>query len=144
VLSWAPFALAFPLLPIWVLSVAHSHVPDLWTVGVIGIPTAIAIHLSDALPDRDADLASGSGGLATRLPSNTVAVIARALILFAAALSAGLAWLAAAPAIAVFSAVIAAALVAYWQPADRSGLKRYAVPLSAALLGAGWVMAITS
>ena len=66
-LSFLPFAIAFPLLPVWVGLVARRPLPSLAWIFIAGIPLATAIHLADALPDLDLDAAAGLRTLAVQL-----------------------------------------------------------------------------
>lgn len=137
VLSWLPFALAFPLLPIWELVVFHNHLRSLWTIAVIGLPATIAIHLADALPDRESDLAAGSGGVATHLSRPQIVMACRGLLLLSAVFSVGLSWLTSAP-VVIGSAVAAIAMALAWS--DRGpGWHRYLLPAAAVILAAAWV-----
>jgi 4-hydroxybenzoate polyprenyltransferase len=58
-LSFLPFALAFPLLPIWTGLVAGRALPGLLPFFLVGAPLAVAIHLADSIPDIESDSASG-------------------------------------------------------------------------------------
>lgn len=62
--SVLPFALAFPLLPVWVGVVAGSFPRSVPLVFVGGVPLAAAIHLADAIPDAESDAAAGTRTLA--------------------------------------------------------------------------------
>lgn len=66
-LSFLPFAVGFPLLPVWVGLVAHRPATSLLAIVIGVVPLAIGIHLADAIPDRDADRASGLETLAVYL-----------------------------------------------------------------------------
>ena len=59
VLSFVPFAIAFPLLALWVAEVAGRPLPMAWLIPLGGVPLAIAIHLADAIPDRGYDAEAG-------------------------------------------------------------------------------------
>jgi 4-hydroxybenzoate polyprenyltransferase len=65
--SFLPFALGFPLLPVWVGLVAHRSAGSLVAIVVGAVPLAIGIHLADAIPDRDDDRAYGVETLAVYL-----------------------------------------------------------------------------
>jgi 4-hydroxybenzoate polyprenyltransferase len=66
-LSFLPFAIAFPLLPIWTGLVAGRRLPDLLMFFVIGAPIAVAIHMADSMADLESDAASGMRNLAVAL-----------------------------------------------------------------------------
>ena len=80
-LSVLPFVVAFPLLPVWVGIVAGRPLGALSPVLLGGIPLAGAIHLADAIPDRDADRAAGIHSLAVALGRPTAEVAAAGLLL---------------------------------------------------------------
>jgi 4-hydroxybenzoate polyprenyltransferase len=65
--SFLPFALGFPLLPVWVGLVAHRSAGSLVAIVIGAVPLAIGIHLADAIPDRDDDRAYGVETLAVYL-----------------------------------------------------------------------------
>ncbi|HEY7295875.1 MAG TPA: UbiA family prenyltransferase [Dehalococcoidia bacterium] len=69
-LSWLPFAIAFPLLPIFGAVALGSPLLSPWVVAgcfAAGAPIAVAIHLADTLPDLTSDLHAGVRGVAHRL-----------------------------------------------------------------------------
>jgi len=74
-LSFLPFAVAFPLLLFWVGTIARRPGASLLFLFVAGAPLAIAIHLADAIPDRDMDRDVGVYTLAVALgrPASEVA-----------------------------------------------------------------------
>ena len=80
-LSVLPFAVAFPLLPLWVGMVAGRPLGSLSLVLLGGIPLAGAIHLADAIPDRDADRAAGVDSLAVALGRPAAELTAVGLLL---------------------------------------------------------------
>lgn len=80
-LSVLPFAIAFPLLPLWVGIVADRPIGSLSLVLLGGIPLAGAIHLADAIPDRDADRAAGVDSLAVALGRPAAELVAAGLLL---------------------------------------------------------------
>ena len=62
VLSFVPFAVAFPLLVVWVADAAGEPLRMPWLIFLGGVPLAVAVHLADAIPDRVYD---GQAGLRT-------------------------------------------------------------------------------
>jgi len=80
-LSVLPFAIAFPLLPLWAGVVAGRSLGSLALVLLGGIPLAGAIHLADAIPDRDADRAAGVNSLAVTLGRPGAELVAAGLLL---------------------------------------------------------------
>jgi len=81
-LSFVPFALAFPLMPFWVGVLAGRPLTSLVILFLGGSPLAIAIHLADAIPDRDRDRAAGLTTLAVVLgkPAGEMAAVGLLLI----------------------------------------------------------------
>jgi 4-hydroxybenzoate polyprenyltransferase len=69
-LSWLPFSLAFPTLPLWAWAGVYPNEPFppqlLWVVPV-GAVLVLSIHLADTIPDLTADTRAGVRGLAHRL-----------------------------------------------------------------------------
>jgi 4-hydroxybenzoate polyprenyltransferase len=53
--SFLPFAIAFPLLPVWVGVLADRSLRSLLVFLFAGLPLSIAVHLADSIPDRDLD-----------------------------------------------------------------------------------------
>lgn len=92
-LSWLPFALAFPLIPLFGMA-ALDRWPAYWpfTYAVVP-PLAVAIHLWDSLPDLEADRRAGAAGLAVRLGSRRSRRLAAVLAVTSAYLAAAIAWL---------------------------------------------------
>jgi 4-hydroxybenzoate polyprenyltransferase len=82
-LSPLPFALAFPVLLVWVELLAH-HGPPTALCFLAGMPLAVAIHLGDSIPDRTVDLMAGGRPLAVALPAATVQPLAATLVLVGA------------------------------------------------------------
>jgi 4-hydroxybenzoate polyprenyltransferase len=75
-LSFLPFAIGFPLLPVWVGLVAHRSAGSLVAIVIGAVPLAIGIHLADAIPDRDSDRAYGVGTLAVYLGRPVAEIVA--------------------------------------------------------------------
>jgi 4-hydroxybenzoate polyprenyltransferase len=138
-LSWLPFAVAFPLLPLFGAAALGVWPRRWWTLFAVGGPAVVAVHLSDAIPDIAADARLGAGGLAVRLG----AVRARRLCLAALAGSALLAGSIGllrrdAPARRGAATALILALLAAWLPRAQ----RAAVPAGAAAVALGWVMSL--
>jgi 4-hydroxybenzoate polyprenyltransferase len=66
-LSFLPFAIAFPLMPFWIGILAGRPLTSLLVLFFGGGPLAAAIHLADAIPDRERDSAAGLRTLAVTL-----------------------------------------------------------------------------
>jgi 4-hydroxybenzoate polyprenyltransferase len=52
-LSWLPFAVAIPLIPIWVFLAVGAWDALLWWVFPLGLLLGLALHLSNQVPDID-------------------------------------------------------------------------------------------
>ena len=138
-LSWLPFAVAFPLLPLFGAAALDAWPRRWWALFAAGAPAVVAVHLSDAIPDVDADARLGAGGLAVSLG----AVRARRVCLAALATSALLTGGAAlrrrdAPALGGAGLGLALAALAARLP----DAQRAAVPAGAGALGLGWVLSL--
>ncbi|MEY9846074.1 UbiA family prenyltransferase [Streptacidiphilus sp. MAP5-3] len=77
--SWLPYALAFGLLPAFVTLGLPGHPWPPWWLVAAGALLGVGAHLTNVLPDIDADLAAGVRGLPQRLGharSRALAVLA--------------------------------------------------------------------
>jgi 4-hydroxybenzoate polyprenyltransferase len=83
-LSFVPFAIAFPLMPVWIGALAGRPLPSLLILFLGGSPLATAIHLADAIPDRDRDREAGLKTLAVALGKPGAERAAAALLLIGA------------------------------------------------------------
>jgi 4-hydroxybenzoate polyprenyltransferase len=80
-LSFLPFAVAFPLMPFWIGLLAGRPASSLGVLFLGGGPLATAIHLADAIPDRDRDRAAGLRTLAVALGQRGAELVAVGLLL---------------------------------------------------------------
>jgi 4-hydroxybenzoate polyprenyltransferase len=80
-LSFLPFAIAFPLMPFWIGLVAGRPAGSLGVLFLGGSPLAIAIHLADAIPDRERDRAAGLRTLAVTVGRPGAEMVAAGLLL---------------------------------------------------------------
>jgi 4-hydroxybenzoate polyprenyltransferase len=80
-LSFVPLAIAFPLMPFWIGAIAGRPLTSLLIL-FGGSPLATAIHLADAIPDRDSDRAAGLRTLAVALGKPGAELAAAGLLLF--------------------------------------------------------------
>jgi geranylgeranylglycerol-phosphate geranylgeranyltransferase len=80
-LSFAPFAIAFPLMPFWIGVLAGRPLGSLAILFLGGSPLATAIHLGDAIPDRDRDRVAGLKTLAVALGRPGAEMAAAGLLL---------------------------------------------------------------
>jgi 4-hydroxybenzoate polyprenyltransferase len=86
VLSWAPFALAFGLLPAVVtLALDPPVTPPAWLVAA-GALLGVGAHLVNVLPDLDDDRATGVNGFAHRIGRRATAVLAPVVLVAASVL----------------------------------------------------------
>ena len=74
--SGLPFALAFPLVPVWAGVVAGYFPRSVPIVFLAGAPVAAAIHLADAIPDVESDAVAGSRTLAVAVGVDRARVVA--------------------------------------------------------------------
>jgi 4-hydroxybenzoate polyprenyltransferase len=80
-LSFLPFAIAFPVMPFWIGLLAGRPGSSLGVLFLGGSPLATAIHLADAIPDRDRDRAAGLRTLAVTLGRPGAEMVAAGLLL---------------------------------------------------------------
>ncbi len=80
-LSFVPFAIAFPLMPFWIGVLAGRPLTSLAVLFIGGSPLATAIHLADAIPDRDRDREVGLKTLAVALGKPGAEMAASGLLL---------------------------------------------------------------
>ena len=80
-LSFVPFAIGFPLMPFWIGVLAGRPLTSLLILFLGGSPLATAIHLADAIPDRDRDQESGLKTLAVALGKPGAEMAAAGLLL---------------------------------------------------------------
>jgi 4-hydroxybenzoate polyprenyltransferase len=86
-LSFVPFAIAFPLIPFWIGVLAGRPPTGLLILFLGGSPLATAIHLADAIPDRDRDGEAGLETLAVALGKPRAERAAVGLLLIGALVS---------------------------------------------------------
>lgn len=148
-LSWLPYLVALPLLPIWVRTALSGFDARLLLLYPLGAFAVVGVHLSQALPDTDADRATGVRNLASALGER------RAILLcWAATLSAPLLALALTPALSErpvwvwLAAGIVVSLVgldaALYATRRRRGVVACfpCVAVSTAAMGLGWVLGL--
>ena len=86
-LSFVPFAIAFPLMPFWIGVLAGRPLSSLLVLFLGGSVLATAIHLADAIPDRDADRAAGLRTLAVALGTPRAELASAGLLLLGSLVS---------------------------------------------------------
>ncbi len=151
VLSPLPFMVALPALPIWVWLSLHRFDAALWWLAAFAPLAALAVHLSNTLPDLESDARAGVRGLAHTIGLVPSLVVAwgsfAAAIALAFALGAYLDYdwplflLGAVPS----TALLATAIGAYMQQPNASRLQIGfgLIGIATACLAAGWLAAVT-
>ena len=66
-LSWVPYAIGIPTLPLWGFAAAGRLHPRLLLAYPLGALLSVALNMSNTLPDREADAAFGLRALTHRL-----------------------------------------------------------------------------
>ena len=69
-LSWLPFVVFFPSLPVWSFIAAGRFTPALLLSYPIGALLSVGLNVANTLPDLDRDLEAGLQGLTHRLGRN--------------------------------------------------------------------------
>ena len=151
VLSALPFMVALPALPIWVWVSLDRFAGELWWLLPFAPLAALAVHLSNTLPDLEADLRGGVRGLAHALGPDASRRLAWGTFGLALGLSAALGlhldydWLAflagALPAGALYVIAMGAYAFRPGQAALQLGFGL--IGAATALLAAGWLAAAT-
>ena len=135
-LSWLPFAVAFPLLPLFGAAALDRWPHHWWSLFIVGLPVVLTIHLADTLPDLRADAAGGSRGLAHTLGERRARRLSLAALGLAAVLVAtGGVVLGHSAAIAAGVLALLALFVAFGWP----GAQRLVLTAGAAACGLGWL-----
>ncbi|MEX0783881.1 MAG: UbiA family prenyltransferase [Dehalococcoidia bacterium] len=62
--SWLPWAIAFPLIPVWVYAAADAWEPRLWWAFPLGGLLALSLYFANQAPGADDERSLGVGGLA--------------------------------------------------------------------------------
>ena len=148
--SWAPFVLGFAMLPPFVWSATDSFRGELAWLYLVAPPLAFAAHVSNGLPDLEADRLGGRTTLSVRLGrSGSVRLVAACLLLTpllaaltATAVSYAVATLAAA--ISVYSMLSAAALALLLKgPAKEGAAMAFRLVAGAGVVFTfGWLAAV--
>jgi 4-hydroxybenzoate polyprenyltransferase len=149
-LSWLPYALALPLLPIWVRTALAGFDPRLLLLYPLGAAATVGVHLAQALPDAATDRAAGLDNLVSRAGERRSVGSALALTATAPALAAALAAsptaVVARPDVVLLGAIASAIMIATCglvYAADRALGVRACFPLLAmavVAIGFAWVV----
>ena len=86
-LSWLPYLVALPLLPIWVWTALSGFDARLLLLYPLGACAVVGVHLSQALPDTGGDRATGVRNLASALGERRAIVLCWAATLSAPVLA---------------------------------------------------------
>lgn len=147
--SWLPYALALPLLPIWVWAALGDVPPGLWAVYPVGLPAVLAVQVAQSLPDIAGDRATGVRTLAVAVGEARARTLCWGTMALAAALAAALApSLSERPGWAWIGAVAAIALVSVnvvvWRSDRQRGVLATfpCISVSTVALGVGWALAL--
>ena len=148
-LSWLPFAIAFPTLPLWAYVAVHPSAagfPErlLW-VWPVGAALVVGIHLADTMPDLGTDAEAGVRGLAHRLGLRRSLMVCWGAFVAAIVLTLALwpvlryqtAWYV--TGLAACLALMAAAAVAYRRSPGRVRTMSLLLEMGALALAVGWV-----
>lgn len=87
-MSWLPYALALPLLPIWVRTALAGFDIRLLLLYPLGAAATVGVHLAQAVPDAASDRAAGLDNLVSRLGERRSVALALVLVASAPVLAA--------------------------------------------------------
>ena len=149
--SALPFMVALPALPVWVWASLDKFTPELWWLLPFAPLAALAVHLSNTLPDIESDRRAGVRGLAHTLGEARSLALARGSFALALVLAAALGlvleyeWRAFAfgsgVAVTLFAGAVGLYTVRPGQPALQIGFGF--ISMATAGLAAGWLTAVT-
>jgi 4-hydroxybenzoate polyprenyltransferase len=148
-LSWLPYLIALPLVPIWAWLVMDGFQPRLLWLYPIGGLFIVAIHLAQVLPDIAGDRGQGERGLAVVLGERwtPIALWAAALgttvVVGIAAAIFGRQPIAGVIAAAITSVLLLVVLILYRRTPTRIQPHLFEVMTACAvILGCGWAIAV--
>jgi 4-hydroxybenzoate polyprenyltransferase len=84
-LSWLPYAIAYPIVPLWVWVSLSKFRPEMLLIYPVAIPFSLGVHLCNQLRDYDEDAEQGMRGLAQYLEKETASKICVSLLLLSPA-----------------------------------------------------------
>ncbi len=76
VVSWVPFAIFIPSLPLWGFAAAGKFAPVLLLAYPLGVLISLGLNVSNTLPDLEEDRAFGVSGLAHKLGTRRALLLA--------------------------------------------------------------------
>jgi 4-hydroxybenzoate polyprenyltransferase len=80
-LSWLPYAIAYPIVPLWVWVSLGKFRPEMLLVYPVAIAFSLGVHLCNQLRDYDDDTEQGMKGLAQFLGKETASRICISLLM---------------------------------------------------------------
>jgi 4-hydroxybenzoate polyprenyltransferase len=143
-LSWLPYLAAFAVLPLFAFAALDAYRSQLLWLYPIALPLAPAAHIANALPDIEADLLAGRGGLVTRLGRERALLIEGAgLLLSVASLALSTTFLPfdaanLASTIAAYCLLTAAAAGCYLKRRDRAAFRLVSIACLVFVVGSIW------
>jgi 4-hydroxybenzoate polyprenyltransferase len=147
--SWLPYLVALPLVPIWAWLVMDGFAPWLLALYPLGALFIVAIHLAQTLPDIAGDRRRGERGLAVVLGERWApALLWGAALASTALVATGALLVGTRPAAGLIAAVVVAlallvALALYRRhPARTQPYLFQLLTASAVVLGCGWAVAV--
>lgn len=120
--SWLPWALAFPLIPVWVYAAADAWDPLLWWAFPLGAVLALSLYFANQAPGADQEAELGVTGLAQGVGERRARALA--LGLFGLAASGAIGVLLVKQTAAAMLAAIAAGIAAILAPRASLALGR--------------------
>jgi 4-hydroxybenzoate polyprenyltransferase len=144
--SWAPYVVAFCVLPPYVWTSLDLYRPELLGIYAIALPLAPAVHIANVLPDIEADAATGRRNLALTLGrARALRVIAICLLqalVLAVLLSPVIDYDATllGATVLVYLVILGVAAVCYLRRLDVMAFR--AVVVAAVLFAGGWLAAV--
>lgn len=147
-LSFLPYVLGLPLLPVWAWICVRPAPPRLWLTYPLGVLIGFGLHLANALPDAERDAAGGVRGIVQVV--GTRAALALCLGAFAATLLivGALTWGAWGGGVGILHAAAAvllgaAAASAWMRPTVATRQRNWGVLICCALcIAAAWLRAL--
>jgi len=89
VLSWLPYAIAYPMVPLWVWVSLGKFRPEMFLIYPTAIPFSLGVHLCNQLRDYEDDTEQGMKGLTQHLGKETSSWICVSLLLLSPILPLG-------------------------------------------------------